>query len=271
VTHVFDEVETMQPIELYRTGEPKMKTRQNLTLTLATILVLASVSSTAQQAVNSAVPADSATNAGAPEKTATSQGSNTAQDGKFPDRYPRYQLRSGDIFDISFELSPEFNQAVSVQPDGFITLRGVGDVRVAGQTVPELTATLRTAYSKILNDPLISVTLKDFEKPYFIADGQVGRPGKYELRGDTTLTEAIAMAGGFNDSAKHSQVLLFRRVSNEWVSAKIFNVKKMEKEGNLREDPLLHPGDMLFVPKNAFSKMKPFLPSASMGTFAKTY
>jgi len=248
-----------------------MKPRQNLTLILATILVLASVSSRAQQAANAAVPADSATTAGAPGKTATSQGSDTAQDGKFPDRYPRYTLRSGDIFDISFELSPEFNQTVSVQPDGFVTLRGVGDVRVAGQTVPELTATLHTAYSKILNDPLINVTLKDFEKPYFIADGQVGHPGKYELRGDTTLTEAIAMAGGFQDSAKHSQVLLFRRVSDEWVSAKIFNVKKMEAEGNLSEDPLLHPGDMLFVPKNRFSKIRAFLPTSSMGTFAKTY
>jgi hypothetical protein len=45
----------------------------------------------------------------------------------------------------------------------------------------------------------------------------------------------------------------------------------MENDGKLAEDPLLHPGDMLFVPKNKFSKLKPFLPTASMGTFAKTY
>jgi polysaccharide export outer membrane protein len=188
-------------------------------------------------------------------------------DASFHNRYPRYKLRSGDAFDIAFELSPEFNQSVSVQPDGFVTLRGIGDVHVADQTVPELTATLRSAYSKILNDPLISITLKDFEKPYFIADGQVGHPGKYELRGDVTLTEAVAMAGGFLDSAKHSQVLLFRRVNEQWVSAKIFNVKKMHSARNLEEDPLLHPGDMLFVPKNRYSKIKPFLPSSSMGTF----
>lgn len=189
----------------------------------------------------------------------------------FPERYPRYKVRSGDAFDIGFELSPEFNQSVSVQPDGFITLRGVGDVHVAGQTVPELTETIRSAYSKILHEPLVSITLKDFEKPYFIADGQVGRPGKYELRGQTTLTEAIAMAGGFQDTAKHSQVLLFRKVDDNWVSAKIFNVKQMEKSGNLGEDPTLKPGDMVFVPKNRFSKIRPFLPSSSMGTFAKTY
>jgi len=196
---------------------------------------------------------------------------NSQSDPAFRDRYPRYKLRSGDIFDISFELSPEFNQTVSVQPDGFITLRGVGDVHVAGQSVPELTITLRSAYDKILHDPLISITLKDFEKPYFIADGQIGRPGKYDLRGDTTLTEAIAMAGGFNDSAKHSQVLLFRRVDDQWVSAQIIDVKKMQATKNLKEDPMLHPGDMLFVPKSRFSKIRPFLPTASMGTFTKTY
>src|ERR1022692_2852646 len=189
----------------------------------------------------------------------------------FQERYPRYKLEFGDQFDVSFELSPEFNQAVTVQPDGYITLRGAGDVHVAGQTVPELTETLRRAYGKILNAPLISVVLKDFEKPYFIADGQVGKPGKYELRGDTTLTQAVAMAGGFQDTAKHSQVLLFRVVDSDWVSAKIINVKQMEKEGNLHEDPYLHPGDMVFVPKNRFSKIKPFLPSSSMGAFTSSY
>jgi polysaccharide export outer membrane protein len=198
---------------------------------------------------------------------------NTASstDKTFQQRQPRYKLQPGDVFDISFELNPEFNQTVTVQPDGYITLRGVGDIQVKDQTVPELTATLRGAYSRILNTPLISVVLKDFEKPYFVADGQVGHPGKYDLRGDTTLTQAIAMAGGFLESSKHSQVLLFRKASEGWYSAEIFDVKKMEKEGNLHEDPQLHPGDMLFVPKNRFSKVKPFLPTSGVGAYLKPY
>ena len=126
---------------------------------------------------------------------------------------------------------------------------------------------MRAAYSKILNAPVISVVLKDFEKPYFVADGQLGKPGKYDLRGDMTLTQAIAIAGGFTAASKHSQVLLFRRVSDQWMEAKIINVKAMEKSGKLTEDPLLHPGDMLFVPKNSFSKIEHFLPTASMDTF----
>jgi len=188
-------------------------------------------------------------------------------DLQFQERNPRYTIRTGDSFDVNFELSPEFNQNVTVQPDGYATLKSVGDIYVAGQTVPQLTETLRQAYGKILNDPPISVILKDFEKPYFVADGQLLHPGKYDLRGDVTLTEAIAMAGGFNENAKHSQVLLFRRVNNEWLEAKLINVKKMQKEGNLHEDPLLRPGDMLFVPKNTISKFQRFLPNSSFGAF----
>jgi polysaccharide biosynthesis/export protein len=175
-------------------------------------------------------------------------------------RDTRYHLCAGDSFDVSFELSPEFNQTVIIQPDGYVTLKSVGEVRVEDETVPQLTETLRAAYGKILNEPLIVVVLKDFQKPFFIADGQVGHPGKYDMRGNVTLAEAIAVAGGFTDSAKHSQVRLYRRVDDKWMIAKVFDLKNMEKKGDLHEDPLLHPGDMLFVPKNSLSKIKPFIP-----------
>ena len=179
-------------------------------------------------------------------------------------RKPRYQVRKGDILDLNFPFSPEFNQTVAIQPDGYITLRGLGDIPVEGLTKPELTEKLEKAYSKILRKPVISVELKDFEKPYFVAGGEVGKPGKYELRGDTTVTQAVALAGGFSAQAKHSQVLLFRRVSDDWVSVKKLNLKKMLAEANLTEDVHLEPGDMLFVPKNALSKIAPFIPKPAM-------
>jgi polysaccharide export outer membrane protein len=80
------------------------------------------------------------------------------------------------------------------------------------------------------------------------------------MRGNVTLAEAIAVAGGFTESAKHSQVRLYRRVDDKWMFAKVFDLKAMEKKGDLHEDPLLHPGDMLYVPKNSLSKIKPFIP-----------
>lgn len=209
-----------------------------------------------------------------PDTTANTKpaAASSVDEPKLETREERYHIAPGDSFDITFELSPEFNQTgVAVQPDGFVTLRGVGDLQVQGQTVPQLTETLRQAYGKILNDPIISVVLKDFEKPYFVADGQVSKPGKYDLRGTVTLTQAIAIAGGFTDKARHSQVLLFRRINSQWMHAEIIDVKKMEKSGKLREDIALRPGDMLFVPKNTISKIDAFFPSASMGTYFRPY
>ena len=79
-------------------------------------------------------------------------------------RNPRYQLCKGDTFDLTFPFSPEFNQTVTVHPDGFITLTNLGDLYVAGKTVPELRELLKTAYGKILHDPVITVVLKDFRE-----------------------------------------------------------------------------------------------------------
>ncbi len=183
-------------------------------------------------------------------------------------RNRRYRINPSDTLELTFDLTPEFNQTVTVQPDGYITLRGVGDLLAAGSTLPELTLSIKAAYSKILHDPVISVSPKDFEKPYFLVGGEVGKPGKFDWRGDVTLTQAIAIAGGFTDASKHSQVLLFRRVSDQWTEARIINVKKMMHSENLQEDPQLQPGDMLFVPKNALSKIKPFLPTTTAGIYA---
>jgi polysaccharide export outer membrane protein len=187
-------------------------------------------------------------------------------------RNPRYQLCKSDVFDLDFPFTPEFNQtAVTVQPDGYVTLHGVGDLHVEGQTVPEATQALRTAYAKILHDPVITIALKDFNKPYFIVGGEVGKPGKFDLRGDTTVTQAVAIAGGFNENSKHSQVLLFRRASNDWVEVRKLNVKRMLQTANLSEDPNLRPGDMLFVPKNAVSKIKRLIPASALGMYYNPY
>jgi polysaccharide export outer membrane protein len=202
---------------------------------------------------------------------AGSPGSPIDPDPGFQRRNPRYLLHTGDSFDVDFTFSPEFNQTVTIEPDGYVTFRGAGSQHVAGQSLPQLTDTIKKAYSGILHDPAITVTLKDFEKPYFIAAGQVAKPGKYELRSDLSLVEAVSVAGGFTDASKHSQVLLFRRVTDENVEARVFDVKKMLASHNLQEDPHLLPGDMLFVPQNSISKIRRYLPTSSMGLYANPW
>jgi polysaccharide export outer membrane protein len=187
-------------------------------------------------------------------------------------RNPRYQLCKGDVFDLDFPFTPEFNQqAVTVQPDGYISLHGLGDLHVEGETIPELTEALRQSYAKILHEPVITVVLKDFDKAYFIASGQVAHPGKFDLRGDTTVTQGLAIAGGLTDFAKHSQVLLFRRVSSDWYEVKKINVKRLMQAMDLNEDLHLQPGDLLFVPTSTVAKIKRFIPSSGMGVYYNPY
>jgi polysaccharide export outer membrane protein len=174
------------------------------------------------------------------------------------ERDARYQLRRGDSFDIEFAFSPEMNQTVTVQPDGYITAKVIGGLRAEGLTIPQLTDSLKSAYAHILNDPVITIVLKDFEKPYFIAAGQLGRPGKYDLRSDLTVTEAVAIAGGFNDKAKHSEVVLFRPAPNGMFETRIINVKKLLASRELSEDVHLQPGDLLFVPRTKFQRFSGF-------------
>jgi protein involved in polysaccharide export with SLBB domain len=83
------------------------------------------------------------------------------------------------------------------------------------------------------------------------------------------VTEAVAIAGGFTGQAKHSQVVLFRHVSDDTVEAKLLNIKSMLSNRDLREDIHLRPGDMLFVPQNMISKIRRYLPVSSLGMYTQ--
>ncbi|OLE14191.1 MAG: hypothetical protein AUG89_02990 [Acidobacteria bacterium 13_1_20CM_4_56_7] len=114
-------------------------------------------------------------------------------------RHPLYRLRKSDVVEIRFTFSPEFDQIANVLPDGFIALKTIGDLYAEDLTVLELGDSVRNAYATILRDPEVSVILKDFDRPFFVAGGQVGHPGKFELRSRTSVVEAIAIAGGFTE------------------------------------------------------------------------
>lgn len=182
-------------------------------------------------------------------------------------RRPLYRLRKSDVIDVRFTFSSEFDQTLTVQPDGLVQLKAIGDVAAEGLTISELRDTIREAYAPVLRDPEVSIILRDFEKPFFLAGGQVARPGKYELRSPTTMTEAVAIAGGFTEQSKHSQVVLFRNVTDGVVETHVLNIKSMLASQNLDEDLELRAGDMLFVPQNRISKIKRFLPISSMTAY----
>lgn len=172
----------------------------------------------------------------------------------------RYTLGPSDVIEVTFPFAPSFNQALTIQPDGFATLAGIGDLRLEGLTTKQASQVIESGYARIIDAPTVSVALKDFNKPYFIVTGEVNRPGKYDLRGFTSVSEALALAGGFNDAAKRSPVLLFRRAGNEWYEVKPLNLKRLFQGRDVSEDVEIRSGDMLVVPSSMFSRIKRLIP-----------
>jgi polysaccharide export outer membrane protein len=183
------------------------------------------------------------------------------------ERHPLYRLSKSDSVDINFTFSPDFNQTLTVQPDGFVALKGAGALFAEGLTVPQMQQAVVNAYRGFLHEPEVTVTLKDFDKPYFLASGEVARPGKYELRGDLTVNEGVAIAGGFTQQARHSQVVVFRRISAYVAESHVLDLKKMLDSRDLHEDLHLQPGDFIFVPQSRVSKIRKYVPTNSLSWY----
>lgn len=183
----------------------------------------------------------------------------------------RYRITATDVIELTFPYVPEFNQVVTVQPDGYVALKAVGEIRVQGRTVPEIRLLLIEAYAPVLRDPVISIVLKEFEKPYFMAGGEVNKPGKFELRGATTLTQALTIAGGLTRTGKSSEIVIFRRFSDDMLEVKKIDVKKMYSRRDLSEDPLLRPGDTVFVPRSMLARIERFLPIPQLSLYLNPF
>jgi polysaccharide export outer membrane protein len=184
------------------------------------------------------------------------------------ERHPRYVLQRQDVLSLAFPLSPELNQTVTVQPDGYINLQDAGSVYAKGLSVPDVVLAVKKAYTGILHDPIIDVDIRDFQKPFFTVSGQVGKPGQYELRADITVVEALAIAGGMTMSTARTQVFLFHRTSENWVEVKKVNLKDILRGKKVNEDATIMPGDMIYVPENFIAKFRKYVPySVNAGTY----
>lgn len=179
-----------------------------------------------------------------------------------------YRIHLSDVFEVQLAFAPEYNQTLTVQPDGYVQMKEVGRVQAAGKTVNELQTSIAQAYVGILNKPSVSIVLKDFFKPSFYASGEVGHPGRYELRSEVTLMQALSEAGGLlNERASKKQVVLFRPQGNGTYESRVIDVAALLKPKPTTEDVRVLPGDIIYVPQNKFSKVKPFLPNATAGAF----
>ena len=179
----------------------------------------------------------------------------------------RYRLQPGDVFEVQFRYSPEFNQTVTVQPDGYVSLEVGGDLKVAGLTIEQARLAILKKASARLQDPVATIVLKEFQKPYFVIAGEVNAPGKIEMRERVTALQAIMLAGGMKEAARSSQVVVFRRINTDTAEVKLLNLKDIRRTSDLENDLTLQPGDMVFVPRDKISKIERFMKLANVAAF----
>ncbi|HEY6802583.1 MAG TPA: polysaccharide biosynthesis/export family protein [Pyrinomonadaceae bacterium] len=182
-------------------------------------------------------------------------------------RDDRYTLNPGDVIDVQYRYTPEFNQTVTIQPDGFISLEIGGDLKVVGRNLTQVRALIMLKARERLASPEVNVILKEFQKPFVVVAGEVMAPGKFELRDRMTAIQALLLAGGFKDSAKSSQILVFRKLNADTAEVKSLDFKTLKKTADLENDLTLQAGDMILVPRNRISKVERYVRLASMAAF----
>ena len=179
----------------------------------------------------------------------------------------RYLLQPGDEITIQYRYTPEFDQSLKIQPDGFVALELVGELKFSGLTLAEAQSLLIEKAKVRLRDPEIGLALKDFEVPHFLVGGEVMKAGKFELRGQTSALQAVLLAGGFSNDAKTSRVVVFRRVNPALFEVKTINLGKVPKNGGQLNDLLLQAGDMVLVQPSIMSRLGRFVRAANIGLF----
>ena len=178
-----------------------------------------------------------------------------------------YTLHVGDVISLTYRLTPEFNETVTVQPDGCVNLQIVGNVKVSGLTLDQVHSKIVGLASNQLNHPELALTLKQFEQPYVVVAGEVDKPGKIELHDDTTALQAVMLAGGFKDSARDTQVILFRHINSDMAEVHRLNLHDIKKQSQLERDTELEPGDMLLVTRNKMEHLSRFMKASNLGVY----
>ena len=166
----------------------------------------------------------------------------------------RYRIHEGDQITVEYTYTPEFNQPVTVQPDGFVTLRVGGDVKAAGKTMDELKDAIQHGAADRLKDPIVVLTLTDFQHPYFVVAGEALTPMKYDLRTHLTVLQGLMLAGGIKATGKEKQVVLIHGLGTSEETLELLDLKGVSSPKIFEHDRDLANGDIIFVPRNKLTR-----------------
>ena len=158
-----------------------------------------------------------------------------------------YRIGPDDVLDVFYWHDKDLSAQVVVRPDGYISLPLLHDVQALGLTPEALGDRIGALASTYLEDPNVTVVVKQINSRKAFITGEVVRPGPYPLSGPTTVLQLIAMAGGLTAFANQDQVAIIRTGSDSPVTF-TFNYKKASQLKNLKDNIVLLPGDTIVVP-----------------------
>jgi protein involved in polysaccharide export with SLBB domain len=171
---------------------------------------------------------------------------------------PQYRLYPGDELDVIVPSAPELNKTVTVQPDGRIMLPLLAPQMAAGRSAPQLEQALAQAYASQLLRPDVTVVVRAQPLKVFVG-GEVAKAGVYDMPGDMDALRAIIEAGGFQDTAKKSQVVIIRRGHDGRPMMRTVNLERAFRDASHAELVPLRRFDIIFVPKTGLADVGVFM------------
>ena len=160
---------------------------------------------------------------------------------------PGYIIGPEDQLGIVFWREKDMSADVVVRPDGKISLPLLNDVQAAGLTPPALRDRLTDAARQFIEDPNVTIVVRQINSRRVFVTGEVARPGPYPLIGSATVLQIIATAGGLREYADDKHILVLRPENGHNVTFK-FNYRDVAKQKNLAQNVELKPGDTIIVP-----------------------
>lgn len=179
-----------------------------------------------------------------PVAPAGSAGTNPANQPAAQD----YVIGPADVLEVSVWKQTEISRTVPVLPDGTISLPLIGQVKASGLTSGKLRDVIAQRLKKYISDPRVNVIVEKVNSQAFNILGKVLKPGAYGLGKPTTVLDAIAQAGGFQDFAKLNKIYVLRRMPDGSQKMLQFNYKAVIKGKKAGENLRLEPGDTVVVP-----------------------
>jgi polysaccharide export outer membrane protein len=164
-----------------------------------------------------------------------------------------YQVQAGDQLEVVFFTHPEQNRFVQVRPDGRITMPFIGDVEAAGKAPADLATEIQTAYESVLIKPRVDVIVQELSAPIYVL-GEVNRPGEFPYTRRVDLVQAVAKAGGFNDEARLSNLVVLRRARDGTGAVAILDFRSYMDQPDGPGNIQLRPFDVVWVPKSTLTR-----------------